>query len=423
MILLAVSASVAGTSVVSSVADPPPIIERLRRSELIGEEHITALVTSGLDLLKPEDLANELVKRDLLTKFQADQILSNRLEKLELGPYRLLRPIGSGGMGDVYLGLQKKLERNVAIKVLRPDFAAAHATALARFRREALAVARLAHPNIVHIYDADEINGTNFIVMEYVPGIDLWHLVEERGPLPVGMACDFIRQAALGLQHAHEAVLVHRDIKPSNLLVVMPEKPMTGNWGVVKILDLGLARIQDEGGELTMTRVRCLLGTPDFISPEQAQNSSDVDIRSDLYSLGCTFHYLLTGQVPFPGRTAIEKLMCHHLETPLAVNLLREGVPPKVHAIVDRLLKKKASERYATPGELAAALGEALSSPSVELGSRPLSNLPPAASPSAQASSARLSKLPDVIPPSKQRASLLQQTHFGESMPASASPP
>src|SRR5262249_27353101 len=201
-------------------------------------------------------VANELVKRDLLTKYQADQILSNRLEKLELGPYRLLRPIGAGGMGEVYLALQKKLERNVAIKVLRPDFAAAHATALARFRREALAVARLAHPNIVHIYDTDEIDGTHFIVMEYVPGVDLWRFVEERGPLPIDMACDFMRQAALGLQHAHEHGLVHRDIKPSNLLVVVPEKPAPGNFGCVKVLDLGLARIQDETGGLTMTRVR-----------------------------------------------------------------------------------------------------------------------------------------------------------------------
>jgi serine/threonine-protein kinase len=382
----------------------------------LAEGQITELVTSGLDLLKPEDLANELVKRELITKYQADQLLSNRLEKLDLGPYRLLRPIGAGGMGEVYLALQKKLERNVAIKVLRPDFATAHATALARFRREALAVARLAHPNIVHIYDADEIDGNHFIVMEYVPGVDLWRFVEERGPLPIDMACDFMRQAALGLQHAHEHGLVHRDIKPSNLLVVVPEKPAPGNFGCVKILDLGLARIQDETGGLTMTRVRCLLGTPDFISPEQAQNSSDVDIRADLYSLGCTLHYLLCGQVPFPGRTPIEKLMCHHLDSPMPIRLLREGVPPKVQEILERLLKKKPEERYATPGDLVTALAEAASSYSIEISSR-MKAKPPTPSVEAPRTglASGLSRLPDIAPPPKKApSSLLQKTNFGD---------
>jgi serine/threonine-protein kinase len=402
-----------------------PIIERLRQSQLLGEGQLTELVAAGLPTWKPDEVASELLRRDLLTNYQVDHLLKNRLDKLELGAYRLLRPIGSGGMGEVYLALQKKLERNVAIKILRPDFAAAHVNALARFRREALAVAKLSHPNIVHIYDADELDGTHFIVMEYVPGIDFARLVAQRGPLPIDMACDLVRQAAEGLQHAHEAGLVHRDIKPSNLLVVLPEKAAPGHFGLVKILDLGLARLE-EGGDLTMTRSRNVIGTPDFISPEQAQNASEVDIRADLYSLGCTFYFLLSGQVPFPNGTPIEKLMAHYLERPKSIILLRPEVPKDVQAILDRLLRKDPAERYATPAELVAAL-LAVSLPITA--SRPLlSSVLPAeiAAPAAVEPVVVPSDVPKPVAasaPAGDAPSLLQRTHLSQLLPPDWVPP
>jgi serine/threonine protein kinase len=211
--------------------------------------------------------------------------------------YEILEPLGEGGMGQVYKARHLRLDRIVALKVIHQD-RLAQPDAVRRFHREARAAARLAHPHLVTVFDVDEVGGTHFLAMEYIEGTDLGRWVKARGPLPAARACDYVRQAALGLQHIHERGLVHRDIKPANLF-------LTANETLVKVLDLGLARLDQPGpsdqmsSELTQPGV--VMGTPAFLAPEQARDSRRVDIRSDIYSLGCTLYCLLTGRVPFPG--------------------------------------------------------------------------------------------------------------------------
>lgn len=282
--------------------------------------------------------------------------------------YEIRSELGRGGMGIVYKARQTARDRLVALKVFRKE-RLAHPEALRRFRREAQAAARLSHPNIVVVYESDQDGDTHFLAMEYVPGITLQTLVEHNGPLPAALACDFVRQAALGLQHAVEQALVHRDIKPANLMVVAPNStsPQPGQRIVlpprplVKILDMGVARLYQlrdlgEDSLTTLTRDGAVLGTPDYIAPEQLEDPHKADIRADLYSLGCTFYYLLSGRVPFPGGTLIQKLDRQRWQTPPSVDQLRAEVPSAVASVVRKLMAKHPDDRYRTPGELAAAL-------------------------------------------------------------------
>jgi serine/threonine protein kinase len=269
-----------------------------------------------------------------------------------LGRYELLEPLGAGGMGKVYKARHQKLGKLVALKLLRGH---AHPSpeALARFLREMKAAGRLGHPNIVPAYDAGEVNGIHFFVMEYIEGEDLARLVKRRGPLPVGLACDCVRQAALGLQHAFERGLVHRDIKPHNLLLTRE--------GVVKILDMGLARLDEVRGLhkesiTTLTPDGAVIGTADYIAPEQVLNSHTADTRADLYSLGCTLYHLLAGRAPFRGRTTLQKLLWHQMRPPRPVRELRPEVPEGLAAVLDRVMAKDPAQRYQTPAELAQAL-------------------------------------------------------------------
>jgi serine/threonine protein kinase len=300
--------------------------------------------------LEPRALAAELIRRGWLTPYQANQVLNGLARDLLLGSYVLLERLGEGGMGAVFKARNWKLGRVVALKLIRKDRLANEA-AVRRFRREIQAAAQLRHPNIVHAYDADEVNGTHFFVMEYVVGRDLARIVKAQGPLPLAAACDCVRQAALGLQHAHERGLVHRDIKPANLLLT--------ERGVVKILDMGLAQMSgsaaDEGTS-TLTEEGMVMGTLDYIAPEQAANSHTVDIRADLYSLGCTFYHLLAGRAPFPPCSPAEKLFKHRYEKPAPLEQWCSDVPPWVAAVVARLMAKLPSDRYQTPAELAAVL-------------------------------------------------------------------
>ena len=228
--------------------------------------------------------------------------MRGRAHELLLGSYVLRERLGEGHEPGLHKARNWKLGRVVALKLIRKD-RLEDGEAVRRFHREIRAAAQLDHPNIVRAFDADEIGGTHLLVMEYAQGVDLAKLVKQGGPLPVGRACDCARQAALGLQHAFERGLVHRDVKPQNLLAT----PVC----VVKILDMGLARLGQaaEAGEgtSTMTQEGAVMGTLDYIAPEQAMDSHTVDIRADLYSLGCTLYFLLTGRVPFPGGTAMEK--------------------------------------------------------------------------------------------------------------------
>jgi formylglycine-generating enzyme required for sulfatase activity/tRNA A-37 threonylcarbamoyl transferase component Bud32 len=308
--------------------------------------------TLAVEFPEPHALAQQLIERDWLTPYQVSQLFLGRGQDLVLGSYVLLDRLGEGGMGAVFKARHRRLERLDALKVIRTEHVA-NAQAVQRFHQEARAAARLTHPNIVAVYDANESNGIHFLAIEYLEGTDLGRLVKEKGPLPIELACDYIRQAALGLQHAHEKGLVHRDIKPANLF-------LNRKSGMLKVLDLGLARLQqrstNDTGAAGLTHSGAVMGTPNYMAPEQALHPHQVDIRADVYSLGCTLHYLLTGQPPFPGGEMTEKLIKHQLHEPVPVEQLRPDVPPEVAAIVRKLMAKRPEDRYQTPAEVAAIL-------------------------------------------------------------------
>jgi eukaryotic-like serine/threonine-protein kinase len=297
------------------------------------------------------DLARHLVQRGWLTPWQANQLILGRGRELLLGRYVLLERVGQGGMGQVFKARHRLLERTDAVKVIHPKIVS-QPHAVQRFLREAKATARLSHPHLITVHDAGENGGRYYMAMEFVPGTDLAKLVGRLGPLPWPQVSRILHQAALGLQHAHERGLVHRDLKPSNLL-------LTEATGQVKILDLGLARILEDadiGTADRLTSERVIMGTPDYMAPEQALDTHRVDIRADLYSLGCTAYHLLAGQVPFPGGANVEKLLRHQLEQPRPLEQLRPDLPPGLLDTVRRLLEKDPAQRYQTPTELAQAL-------------------------------------------------------------------
>jgi len=265
--------------------------------------------------------------------------------------YEIVRQVGAGGMGVVYEAKHRLMGRTVALKVISGQLFKNDA-AVKRFRQEVEAAARLSHRNIVTAYDAEQAGDLHFLVMEFVAGTDLAALVRDRGRLPVLHACNYAMQAAQGLQHAYEQGMVHRDIKPQNL--------MRTPKGAIKILDFGLARLASpQGAEVDpsgLTSEGIALGTPDFMAPEQARDSRRADTRSDIYSLGCTLYYLLTGSVPFPEGTSLEKVMAHCQRPPTPLAQLRDDIPDEVLRIVERMMAKNPAERFQTPREVAEAL-------------------------------------------------------------------
>jgi serine/threonine protein kinase len=264
-----------------------------------------------------------------------------------VGEYDLLEPLGAGGMGEVFKARHRRLGKLVALKLL-PVGSHGSADRVARFLREMRAVGTLDHPNVIEAHDAGEETGVVYLAMKLVEGEDLGRLVQRLGPLPVAEACELTRQAALGLQYLHERGLVHRDVKPSNL--------MRTAEGTVKVLDLGLARWKVQGaGELTATEQ--LLGTPDFLAPEQVRDAAAADLRADLYGLGGTLFYLLTGRAPFAHHQGVYgKLDAHRSEAPPDVRSLRPEVPPPVADLLNRLLAKEPQDRPQSAAEVAAAL-------------------------------------------------------------------
>jgi tRNA A-37 threonylcarbamoyl transferase component Bud32 len=264
--------------------------------------------------------------------------------------YRVLKLLGQGGMGAVYLAEHLVMGRRVALKTIHARFLT-NPEAVGRFRREVKAAARLAHTNVVAAYDADQAGNTHFLVMEYVEGTSLAAFAARKGPLSVEQVCAIGVQAALGLQHAHEQGLVHRDIKPANLMLTRK--------GQVKILDFGLACFsepQDPSTDPALTATGMILGTADFISPEQTRSSRTIDIRADIYSLGCTLYYLLAGRVPFPEGTVVEKFIHHAFNAPPPLASLRPGLPAEVVAIVETMMAKQPADRYQTPAEVCRVL-------------------------------------------------------------------
>jgi serine/threonine protein kinase len=344
-----------------------PFIDQLRDSGLLDGAQVAELsrCPEAQDPA-PAPLARVVFRRGWLTRFQLTTLAAGRGKDLIIGPYVVLERLGEGGMGMVYKARHQHMARVVALKVIRKEKLAS-ADAVSRFYQEVKMAAALSHPNIVLAYDAGQVANTHYFAMEYIEGVDLSRLVKDQGRLPVPQACDYVRQAALGLQHAHEKGMVHRDIKPSNLLVsrapgAAPTDIATGRTAgarppgdVVKILDMGLARLEG-AGDTGMTKTGAVIGTPDYLAPEQAMNSRAADIRADLYSLGCTLCYLLTGQPPFVGVELAQVLLKHQMEKPASLAKRGVAVPAGVQAVLDRLLAKDPDDRYQTPAELVADL-------------------------------------------------------------------
>jgi serine/threonine-protein kinase len=339
----------------ATLVDREAFFQALAQSGLLSAKEVRAVCDKVPADAKVKSIARLLVEWGLLTRFQAEHLLVGRAYGFFIGPYKILEQIGAGGMGRVYKAMQQTMQRTVALKVLSPQLMQS-AKVQKLFQREVQATAQLNHPNIVTAYDANQVDGRHYLAMEYVDGPNLDQLVRAQGRLPIGRACDLIRQAAFGLQHAHEQGMVHRDIKPANLLVQNGKRS-----AIVKILDFGLARLQEPSpiapaANTILVKQNTVMGTPDFLSPEQSRDLHKVDIRSDLYSLGCTFYYLLTGQLPFPGGTSVDKLIRHASEEPPAIAALRPEVPAEVIAIVQRLIAKRPEDRFQTPQDLADAL-------------------------------------------------------------------
>jgi hypothetical protein len=330
-----------------STAKKTSFLDGLLSSGLITPDQLTETFSGTLPD-DPHQLAAELIKADLLTPYQARQLLAGKSRGFIIGPYKILRPIGQGGMGTVFLAAHTTLNRKVALKILSPQHAKDRLS-LERFQREARAAAALDHPNIVKLFDISQGAGVHFLVMEYVEGKNLQAFLAEIGPMHYSQAVRYIAQAAAGLQHAHEKGLIHRDIKPANLMLAKD--------GAIKILDMGLARsFTDARDNLTGTLgPGQVAGTVDFLSPEQAM-SQPLDERSDLYSLGASFYVLITGHPPFAGSTA-QKLLQHQMTEPPRVGAkLKEKVPEALSDVIRKMMAKRPGDRYATAADVIDAL-------------------------------------------------------------------
>ncbi len=331
----------------AAVSPAEQALRALRSARLLPRRRLRRVLAESSQELatEPATLLRPLVETGELTAFQVEQILAGRGRRLRLGSYVLLERIGCGGMGQVFRARHRVMKRLVAVKVVgRRKADSAGTQAVARFRREAEAAAQLFHPHVVTTYDACMDRGVLFLVMELLPGTDLHRRVREQGPLPLRVACEVARQAALGLHYIHERGLLHRDLKPSNLMLLDEHEPH------VKLLDLGLACLMGR------RRSQRLQGSIDFLAPERGADPDGDDIRSDLYSLGCTLYFLLTGVVPFAGDTWTEKLLRHRLDPVPDVRTLRPDVPAELAALLARLLAKEPGERPASAADLAAEL-------------------------------------------------------------------
>ncbi|MFO0809443.1 MAG: serine/threonine-protein kinase [Gemmataceae bacterium] len=304
------------------------------------------------------DLAREMVREGLITRLQAGNLLRGKWRNLIIAEkYKLLEHLGRGGMGYVYLCEHVRLRRRVAIKILPPD-KAADRVLFQRFEREARAAATLDHPNIVRAHDLDHHENLHFIVMDYVDGASLDEIVRRSGPLSIERACHYASQAAQGLQHAYEAGLIHRDVKPANLLL--------DRNGLVRLLDLGLARFFYDSEDLTRqygSRHLNLIGTADYLAPEQATGRRPVDIRADIYGLGVTFYFLLTGRTIFNEGSVAKRVMHHLHKIPEPVRTHRPDVPEGVSDVIARMVAKDPADRFQTPAEVVEALAPWTASP------------------------------------------------------------
>lgn len=332
------------------------LVDVLEKSQLLSSQQLDGL--KG-ELARESDfpsrdalvLGERLVETGRLTPFQLQEVI-NHGAAATIGPYLLIDVLGEGGMGTVYSAENPYLKKRVALKVIKADALAGNSQAVERFRREMVMLGRLKHPSIIDALDAGQTpDGRLYLVMELLDGQNLQALIREKGPLAVDQACDCIRQTAEGLAYAHAKGILHRDIKPSNLLLC--------NDGTLKVLDLGLARPQFPDRRHSLTVLGKPMGTPSYMSPEQTIDATQLDERSDIYSLGCTFYHLLAGRPPFlpregasPADAALEVMMMQREDRPVPLHEIRSDLPEPVCRLVARMLEKKPEDRPQSYAEM-----------------------------------------------------------------------
>jgi eukaryotic-like serine/threonine-protein kinase len=355
------------------------LMDALRQHSLLSAAQLAQLpnMTKGR-CANARGFCKLLLQRGWLSVYQVNQLLAGKGHELTIGPYYVVDKLGQGGLSSVFKGRHREHGNLVAIKIIKPEVFASP-EGRQQFLQEVEAMARLDHPNIVQFCDADQFKDTFYFAMEYVDGTDMGKVVRLSGALPVHEACDYIRQAALGLQHAFERNLIHRDIKPVNLFLthVPEEAPKQSvfatrqdlaremNQGkatvrmkpLIKILDWGLASLRNPKGVVCDDDIATsVVGTADFLSPEQARNANTVDIRGDIYSLGCSLYFLLTGQAPFPNGTLMQKILQHQQNDPMPLDVFREDLPAGLTTILSRMMAKQPDDRFQTPASAAMAL-------------------------------------------------------------------
>jgi serine/threonine-protein kinase len=351
-----------------SIDSVTTLLSVIRRAQLLGPEQVEQVVRDLVPhYADARTLGQYLVEIDWLTAYQFQLLFEGHWDELTIGPYHILDRLGEGGVSEVFKAWDTERGRAVALKVLRQHLAS-HRSAVRQFQQELQAITRLNHPNVIKTFDAHQLDHFHYFAMECVEGTDLDRYVRNHGPLEVDEACDYIRQVAQGLQHAHQLGLIHRDIKPANLFLINPphvanmlapgaaQSVRRGPDPLVKILDWGLARLIPKSGQTTDTSGADfeaekgeLIGTADYIAPEQAHDASLVDTRADIYSLGCTFYYLLTGRPVFPGTSLMQKLMHHQQAEPPSVRESRPDVPEEIDALIRKMLAKQPQDRFQIP--------------------------------------------------------------------------
>jgi serine/threonine protein kinase len=357
------------------IASSGMLIDTLRQHNLLTPGQLAELpqLTPGR-CSDARSLAKTLIQKGWMTVYQSNQLLLGKARELVIGPYRVVDKLGQGGLSSVFKARHLEYDYLVAIKMIRSEVFASE-EGRQQFLQEVEAMARLDHANIVQFCDADQWEDTYYFAMEYVEGTDLGKVIRLSGALSTHESCDYIRQAAMGLQHAYERNLIHRDIKPVNLFLTYdyveagkPVPPRANGASkatlqtrpLIKILDWGLASLRSPRANASQSVLENLtkniVGTADYLSPDQARNANSVDIRGDIYSLGCTFYYLLTGQPPFPDGTLMQKILQHQQAEPKPVDQFRGDVPAGVTAILKRMLAKQPEDRFQTPASVALAL-------------------------------------------------------------------
>lgn len=323
-------------------------LRNVLRSELLPREQLQSVLRKvpreqrGIT----QAVADFLVSEHHLTSFQATKLLANVVVGLKMGPYLIQTPIGKGGMGTVYLARDSRDGTMVAIKVVSPQRAKEGARHLARFQRETMMSQKLKHSNVALTREVGEFKGVHYLVLEYIPGVTLHRLVVRDGPLAVPRAARLFGEICAALEHAHEQGLIHRDLKPTNIMVT-PDNH-------AKLLDLGLALMigeEQEDPEIVGGK-GYVVGSVDYIAPEQTRDSTQVDARADLYSLGCSLYFALTGRAPFPQGNSKEKMLAHRHQEPEPIRNRNPRVPEGFAEVVHRLMAKKPEQRPASAAQV-----------------------------------------------------------------------